>query len=60
MAPSPSNVAYIGMIKAKKGEFEDPIKLVPLYIRKSEAEIKAEDRQQTNRLSESLCSESLL
>ncbi|MEW6739663.1 MAG: tRNA (adenosine(37)-N6)-threonylcarbamoyltransferase complex dimerization subunit type 1 TsaB [Nitrospirota bacterium] len=40
MVPSPANVAYIGMIKAKKGEFEDPIKLVPLYIRKSEAEIK--------------------
>lgn len=40
MVPSPANVAYIGMIKAKNGEFEDPIKLVPLYIRKSEAEIK--------------------
>lgn len=40
MVPSPANVAYIGMIKAKKGEFEDPIRLVPLYIRKSEAEIK--------------------
>lgn len=40
MVPSPANVAYIGMIKAKKGDFEDPIKLVPLYIRKSEAEIK--------------------
>lgn len=40
MVPSPANVAYIGMIKAKKGEFEDPIKLVPFYIRKSEAEIK--------------------
>lgn len=40
MVPSPANVAYIGMIKAKKGDFEDPINLVPLYIRKSEAEIK--------------------
>jgi tRNA threonylcarbamoyladenosine biosynthesis protein TsaB len=40
MVPSPANVAYIGMIKAKRGEFEDSIKLVPLYIRKSEAEIK--------------------
>ncbi|BCB95838.1 tRNA (adenosine(37)-N6)-threonylcarbamoyltransferase complex dimerization subunit type 1 TsaB [Dissulfurispira thermophila] len=40
MVPCPANVAYIGMIKAKKGEFEDPVKLVPLYIRRSEAEIK--------------------
>lgn len=40
MVPSPSNVAHLGMIKAKRGEFEDPIRLVPLYLRKSEAEIK--------------------
>jgi tRNA threonylcarbamoyladenosine biosynthesis protein TsaB len=40
MVPSPSNVAYLGMIKAKKGEFADPINLVPMYLRKSEAEIK--------------------
>jgi tRNA threonylcarbamoyladenosine biosynthesis protein TsaB len=45
MVPSPSNVAYTGMIKAKKGEFEDPIRLVPLYIKKSEAEIKSGNGQ---------------
>ncbi|MDI6800483.1 MAG: tRNA (adenosine(37)-N6)-threonylcarbamoyltransferase complex dimerization subunit type 1 TsaB [Thermodesulfovibrionales bacterium] len=40
MVPSSSNVAYLGMIKAKKREYENPIKLVPRYLRKSEAEIK--------------------
>ncbi len=39
-APSPSNVAYLGMRKAQKGEFDDPVSLVPLYLRRSEAEIK--------------------
>ncbi len=40
MVPSPSNAAYLSMMKAKRGEFEDPIKLVPMYLRKSEAEIR--------------------
>ncbi|MBI3592947.1 MAG: tRNA (adenosine(37)-N6)-threonylcarbamoyltransferase complex dimerization subunit type 1 TsaB, partial [Nitrospirae bacterium] len=40
MVPSPANVAYLAMRKARKGEFEDPVKLVPLYLRRSEAEIK--------------------
>ncbi len=40
MIPSPSNVAYLGLRKARSGEFSDPTGLVPLYIRKSEAEIK--------------------
>lgn len=40
MVASPSSVAYLAMIKAKKEEFDDPITLVPMYIRKSEAEIK--------------------
>lgn len=40
MVPSPSNVAYLGMKKAERGEFDDPINLVPMYLRKSEAEIK--------------------
>lgn len=40
MIPSPANVAYIGLQKALRGEFSEPIGLVPLYIRKSEAEIK--------------------
>ncbi len=40
MVPSPSNVAFIGLEKAMKGEFSEPISLIPFYIRKSEAEIK--------------------
>ncbi len=38
--PSPATVASIGMQKALRGEFSDPVGLVPLYIRRSEAEIK--------------------
>lgn len=40
MVPSPSNVAYLGLKKAVKGDFSDPVSLVPLYIRRSEAELK--------------------
>lgn len=40
MVPSPSNAAYLGMGKAERGEFEDPVGLVPLYLRRSEAEVK--------------------
>jgi tRNA threonylcarbamoyladenosine biosynthesis protein TsaB len=40
MIPSPSNVAYLGLRKARSGEISDPKSLIPLYIRKSEAEIK--------------------
>lgn len=40
MIPSPANVASIGIQKALKGEFSDPVSLVPIYIRRSEAEIK--------------------
>jgi tRNA threonylcarbamoyladenosine biosynthesis protein TsaB len=45
--PSPASVAYLGMKKAVKGEFSEPISLVPFYIRKSEAEIK-QDARNTN------------
>ena len=38
--PSPSNVAYLGMKMAEKGDFSDPAGLVPLYLRRSEAEVK--------------------
>ncbi len=38
--PSPANVAVLGLKKAKAGEFSEPISLIPIYIRKSEAEIK--------------------
>lgn len=40
LVPSPANVAYIGIKKALKGEFSEPISLVPFYIRRSEAELK--------------------
>jgi tRNA threonylcarbamoyladenosine biosynthesis protein TsaB len=40
MVPSPANVASIGIRKAMKREFSEPVSLVPFYIRRSEAEIK--------------------
>lgn len=40
IVPSPANVASIGLRLAKRGEFSHPIRLVPFYIRKSEAELK--------------------
>lgn len=40
MIPSPANVASLGTKKALKGEFSEPVSLVPLYMRRSEAEIK--------------------
>jgi hypothetical protein len=43
MIPSPANVATFGMKKALKGEFSEPVSLVPFYIRRSEAEIKWND-----------------
>lgn len=38
--PSPANVASIGLQLAERREFSHPVRLVPLYIRKSEAELK--------------------
>lgn len=40
MVPSPANVAHLCMKKAEQGLFEDPVGLIPLYLRKSEAEVK--------------------
>ncbi|MCE5194680.1 MAG: tRNA (adenosine(37)-N6)-threonylcarbamoyltransferase complex dimerization subunit type 1 TsaB [Nitrospiraceae bacterium] len=40
MAACPSNAAYLGLKKALKGDFSEPLTLTPLYIRKSEAELK--------------------
>jgi hypothetical protein len=40
MVPSSSHVAFLGLRKGRAGDFSDPPGLVPLYIRKSEAEIK--------------------
>jgi tRNA threonylcarbamoyladenosine biosynthesis protein TsaB len=40
IVPSPANVASIGIKKTIKGEFSEPVSLVPFYIRRSEAELK--------------------
>jgi tRNA threonylcarbamoyladenosine biosynthesis protein TsaB len=41
IVPSPANIAILGLKKALKGEFSEPVSLIPRYIRKSEAEIKS-------------------
>jgi len=38
--PSPANVAALGLKKALLKEFSEPVSLAPMYIRKSEAEVK--------------------
>lgn len=40
MVPSPSNVAWLGLVKALRGEYIEASDAVPYYIRKSEAEVK--------------------
>jgi tRNA threonylcarbamoyladenosine biosynthesis protein TsaB len=40
IVPSPANVAAIGLEKALRNEYTDPSMAAPLYIRKSEAEVK--------------------
>ena len=40
MTPSAAGVAEIAMEKLKNAETQDPVTLTPLYIRKSEAEIR--------------------
>lgn len=40
MSPSAASVAMLGARMAGEGRFADPAQLVPLYIRKSEAELK--------------------
>jgi tRNA threonylcarbamoyladenosine biosynthesis protein TsaB len=42
MVPSPANVAMLGLSKAARGEFTGAAAATPLYIRKSEAEVKWE------------------
>jgi tRNA threonylcarbamoyladenosine biosynthesis protein TsaB len=44
MVPSPSNVARLGLRKALRGDFAEPVSLVPYYIRRSEAEVKMGNR----------------
>ncbi len=50
MIPSPSNVAELGLKKALNKEFSEPVNLMPLYIRKSEAEIKWSEKNQTAKI----------
>ena len=40
MVPSPVNVAMLGMMKAVRGDYTEISKAAPVYIRKSEAEMK--------------------
>ena len=40
MIPSPASVAWLGLQKAVKREFAEPVSLVPIYLRKSEAELR--------------------
>ena len=40
MVPSPANVAMLGLMKALRGEYAVISEAVPVYIRKSEAEVK--------------------
>lgn len=40
MVPSPAAVAALGLIILKQDQLPDPIRLGPLYLRKSEAELK--------------------
>ncbi|HXX53978.1 MAG TPA: tRNA (adenosine(37)-N6)-threonylcarbamoyltransferase complex dimerization subunit type 1 TsaB [Thermodesulfovibrionales bacterium] len=47
MVPSPSNVAHLGLKKALRGELSEPLGLVPLYLRKSEAEVKMDSRTES-------------
>lgn len=44
LCPSPASVAYLAMIKAKMGRYDDPVTLIPRYMRRSEAEIKFMDK----------------
>ena len=50
MIPSPSNVAHLGLKKALRGEFSEAVGLVPLYLRKSEAELKINLQTGTGKL----------
>ncbi|UCE78071.1 MAG: tRNA (adenosine(37)-N6)-threonylcarbamoyltransferase complex dimerization subunit type 1 TsaB [Nitrospiraceae bacterium] len=44
MVPFPSNIAMLGLRKALKREFSSASYAVPFYIRKSEAEVKWEEK----------------
>ncbi|NOZ24699.1 MAG: tRNA (adenosine(37)-N6)-threonylcarbamoyltransferase complex dimerization subunit type 1 TsaB [Nitrospirae bacterium] len=40
MHPLPTALAAAGLHKAERGEFSDPVTLTPVYLRRSEAELK--------------------
>jgi len=40
MVPSPANIAVLGMAAAQRGEYAEISQAVPVYVRKSEAEVK--------------------
>lgn len=40
MHPLPSGLSVVGLRKAERGEFSDPVRLTPVYLRRSEAELK--------------------
>jgi tRNA threonylcarbamoyladenosine biosynthesis protein TsaB len=42
MVPSPAQIAFIGIKKAIKREFSEPMSITPFYIRRSEAELKSD------------------
>ena len=44
MVPSPSNVAMLGMAKALQHDYTDASRVVPFYIRRSEAEVKLSEK----------------
>ena len=44
MIPSPANVAVLGLERAIRGEYALVAETVPLYIRKSEAEVKLSEK----------------
>lgn len=47
--PGGVKVAHWGLERLKRGERDDPFTLVPLYLRKSQAEVAWEDNQNNNK-----------
>lgn len=45
MVPAPANIAALGLKKVAAGDFTDAFAAVPLYIRKSEAEVRLEEKK---------------
>lgn len=43
LVPSPANVGFLGLRLAKEQKFSDPLRLTPLYLRRSQAEERVKD-----------------